>query len=435
MDKKPAPVNIVWLMLVLIAVVTAAYTGKMEATVTAFMESAKSAVNLAIGLIGFMAFWLGLTKVAEQGGLTRAIARGIRPLMVRLFPQVPEDHPAMSAMIMNFAANALGMGNAATPLGIKAMVELDSLNKEKGTATNAMCLFLAINTSNIALFPGGVIAIRSAAGASNPSAIIPSSFLATLCSTITAICMAKYFEWRAQRDETVIKPGPGQPQEPDEQSAGTDNSKKELVPPGIIGKTIIYAAIAAFAGAIVYRMITVESQAAFLKELYSFWLLPMLMGFFLIYGYLKGVRVYEAATEGAKDGFQTAVRIIPFLVAILVAIGMFRASGAFDFLVAVLNPLTSRIGLPAEALPVALMRPLSGSGSFGIMSDIVSQNPDSFVSTLVSTMQGSTETTFYVLAVYFGAVGIKNTRHALPAALTADTVGVLASVGICRLMF
>ncbi|MBD3344118.1 MAG: spore maturation protein [Chitinivibrionales bacterium] len=434
MDKKPAPINIVWLMLVLIAVVTAAYTGKMEATVNAFMESAKSAVNLAIGLIGFMALWLGLMKVAEEGGLTRALARGIRPLMVRLFPHVPEDHPAMSAMIMNFAANALGMGNAATPLGIKAMQELDSLNKEKGTATNAMCLFLAINTSNIAIFPGGVIAIRSAAGASNPSAIIPSTFLATLGSTLTAIAVAKFFEWRARKKNTAVVESKKVPSEPEN---GPENTKapSSLNPPGIAGKLIIYATIAAFMGAIVYRFISTESPAVFAKELYSFWLLPMLMAFFLIYGYLKGVHVYEAATEGAKDGFHTAVRIIPFLVAILVAIGMFRASGAFEFLVAVLNPVTSLIGMPAEALSVALMRPLSGSGSFGIMSSIVNQNPDSFVSLLVSTMQGSTETTFYVLAVYFGAVGIKRTRHTLPTALTADAIGVLASVGICRLLF
>ncbi len=434
MKQKPSAINSIWLAMVVLATLTAAYTGRMDEVTKASFDSAKAGVMLAIGLIGPMALWLGIMKVAEAGGLMRVIARAVRPLMIRLFPDVPAEHPAMSAMIMNMAANALGLGNAATPMGIKAMQELEKLAPEKGTASNDMCLFLAINTSSVTLLPLGVITVRAAAGATSPAAILVPTLAATLCSTCVAIIVAKTL---ANRGQAPVIKAPIQdqssPEEPEETAPPED-----LYPPGPLGRGIIWLLIAAFIGGIGYQAIQNPPPSLFssasLNGLSS-WLIPILISGLLIYGYLRGVKVYEVLTEGAKDGFSTAVRIIPFMVAIFVAVGMFRASGAMDILIRVFTPLTSLINMPAESLAMALMRPLSGSGAFGIMGEIVSQDPDSFLSFLVSTMQGSTETTFYVLAVYFGSVGIKRSRHALPAALCADAAGVLAAVAVCNLWF
>jgi spore maturation protein SpmA len=438
MKNRPAAINVIWLFMILLATVVATYNGRMEQMLDASFESAKSSVNLAIGLIGVMALWLGLMKVAEAGGLMRLIARAIRPLMVRLFPNVPAEHPAMSAMIMNMSANALGLGNAATPMGIKAMMELDRLNPNKGEATDAMCLFLAINTSSVTLLPLGVIGVRASAGAAEPAAILIPTLVATICSTAMAIAAAKtfvYFRGQEPRGERVS----ANPKKTEQDSATADieaeAGKEELHPPGQIGRWVALTMILAFAGGLIYRVLITTDGAALGKEIVSYWLVPAIMGGLLLFGYLRGVRVYEAATTGAKEGFQVAVKIIPFLVMILVAIGMFRASGAFDLMVSALSPITSIIGMPADALPMALMRPLSGSGAFGVMSEVVSREPNSFSSFLVSTMQGSTETTFYVLAVYFGAIGVVRPRHAVAAALFADATGILVSLGICRLMF
>lgn len=430
MREKPSAINIIWLALILIATVTAAYTGKMAEVTKASFEYAKIAVTLAIGLIGPMALWLGIMKVAEAGGLMKIIARALRPIMVRLFPEVPADHPAMSAMIMNMAANTLGLGNAATPMGIKAMQELDKLSQEKGTASNAMCLFLAINTSSVTILPLGVITVRAAANAISPSGILLPAIFATICSTTVAIIASKMLA------------GPDVTRHPtstiDKETHQEERSikKDELFPPSKGGKLFIWLLITAFFGGIFYQFSQSSSglslSSASLNAL-SDWLIPVLISFFLIFGYFRGVKVYEALTEGAIEGFQTAVKIIPFMVAIFVAIGMFRASGAMEIMIDIFAPFTKLIGMPAEALAMALMRPLSGSGAFGIMSEIVTQDPNSFLSFLVSTMQGSTETTFYVLAVYFGSIGIKRTRHALPAALCADVAGILASVLICNL--
>lgn len=432
MKQKPSSINIIWLAMVVIATVTAAYTGKMDEVTKASFDSAKSAVVLAIGLIGPMALWLGIMKVAEAGGLLRIIARGMRPLMVRLFPDVPPEHPAMSAIIMNMAANALGLGNAATPMGIKAMQELETLAEEKGTATNAMCLFLAINTSSVTILPLGVITVRAAANADNPSSILIPSLIATICSTCVAIVATKLLA----KDEN---PALGKVAwEKKKEMTGLSEKEGDLVKPGRAGRIFIGLMIAAFLLAIPYRFFSGSadfSSGAIDLNSISNWLIPVLISSLLIFGYLKGVKIYETLTDGAKEGFNTAVRIIPFMVAIFVAIGMFRASGAMDILITLLSPLTELIGMPAEALAMALMRPLSGSGAFGIMSEIVNQSPNSFLSFLVSTMQGSTETTFYVLAVYFGAVGIKRTRHALPAALCADGAGILAAVLVCNWWF
>ena len=437
MKQKPSAINIIWLAMVVLATVTASYTGRMDALTKASFDSAKDAVVLAIGLIGPMALWLGIMKVAEAGGLMQIIARWVRPLMVRLFPDVPHDHPAMSAMIMNMAANALGLGNAATPMGIKAMQELEKLAPEKGTATNAMCLFLAINTSSVTILPLGVITVRAAAGSASPASIFIPTLIATCCSTLVAIVMAKILAARDHGPQMAViaeTPAP----EMDELPTVATSTESELVPPGLAGRIFIWLMVAAFVGGVGYQLSRASGpftfSAASLNTL-SVWLIPILISALLIFGYLRGVKIYEALTDGAKEGFTTTVRIIPFMVAIFVAIGMFRASGAMDIMITVLSPLTSAVGMPPEALAMAFLRPLSGSGAFGLMSEIIKQAPNSFLADLVSVIQGSTETTFYVLAVYFGAVGIRRTRHALPAALCADVAGISAAVLISNLWF
>ncbi|OPL16986.1 MAG: spore maturation protein [delta proteobacterium ML8_D] len=438
MEKRPAAINLIWLFMILLATVVATYNGRMKQLVDASFESAKSSVNLAIGLIGIMALWLGLMKVAEAGGLMRLIARAIRPVMCRLFPDVPAEHPAMSAMIMNMAANALGLGNAATPMGIKAMMELDRLNPNKGEATDAMCLFLAINTSSVTILPLGVIGVRAAAGAAEPASILIPSLIATICSTTIAVIASKAFVCLSHHKiPSKITTNYNNDVEQDFETLNSEEkqTREELHRPGWVGKWAVILILLAFAGGAVFRLINDTPWQDLGTEILSYWLVPLIMCSLLLFGYLRGVKVYEAATEGAKEGFQVAVKIIPFLVMILVAIGMFRASGAFDLMVSAFQPLTSLIGMPADALPMAFMRPLSGSGAFGIMSEMVNHAPDSFSSFLVSTMQGSTETTFYVLAVYFGAVGVVRTRYAVAAALLADITGILMSLVVCHIMF
>jgi spore maturation protein SpmA len=450
MKKNISPLNVIWLFLIVSATVVASYNGKMLDLTNASLESAKSAVELAIGLVGGMALWLGILKVVEAAGLMRLIAKAIRPLMVRLFPDVPANHPAMSAMLLNMAANALGLGNAATPMGLKAMKELDKLNLDKGTATNAMCLFLAINTSSLTLIPIDVIATRASAGVTNPADILLPTLVATTASTTVAIIAAKLLAKKnpiptvtsaeniedSQSDPTISNVGTDQPEQWDVDEV----PESERTPPGLIGNLVFGGMIVAFVIAIFFQI--EERGVAYLLTTDFFnnasnWLLPLMMCGFLLYAYFKGIKVYEAMTEGAKEGFEIAIRIIPFLVAILVAIGMFRASGALELFANFLTPVTSLIGMPAEALPMVLIRPLSGSGAFGVMADIV-ENPETtntFLSYLVSTMQGSTETTFYILAVYFGSIGILRPRHAVPAALCADAAGMLASLVICRLLY
>jgi len=406
----------------------------MQVLSLAMIDSAASAVTLAIGLVGVMALFLGLMKVAEAGGLLVIIARTVRPLTVRLFPDVPPEHPAMGAIIMNFSANALGLGNAATPFGIRAMQELDRLNPHKGTATNAMALFLAINTSSITLLPTGVIALRAAAGSTDPAGIMPTTLFATICSTTAAIVAAKLYQrfWavpsasdtESKERETPTDGSQGLVDLPEEAEALTAQSGKAY--PGWVSALVLGGIVALIPITIAFG----QSVAP--------WIVPGLMVALLGFGALRRVRIYECFVEGAKDGFQVALRIIPYLVAILVAVGMFRASGAMELLIAPLGAVTELVGLPADALPMAILRPLSGSGAYGILASIIQDpavGPDSYTGYLVSTFQGSTETTFYVLAVYFGAVQIRRVRHALAAALTADFVGIIAAVAICLHLF
>jgi len=415
--------NIIFFAIVAIAFVTAgvrqinwalpAGDGKspMEILAAAVINSAESSVTLALGLIGVMALFLGLMKVAEAGGLLVIIARLVRPLMQRL----------------NMSANVLGLGNAATPFGIRAMQELDKLNPVKGTASNAMVLFLAINTSSVTLLPTGVIALRAAAGSTDPAGIVPTTLFATVCSTAIAIIVAKL----CQR---LWLPNPNDALPADETEASITGdaldtgaaANDDLDTEGAdrpYPAWLSYLVLAGILGLIPVTVLYGRQIAP--------WIIPGILVSLLGFGFSRRVRVYESFVEGAKDGFQVALRIIPYLVAILVAVGMFRASGAMEMLIRPLSLLTEPLGLPAEALPMALLRPLSGSGAYGILASIINDQaigPDSYAGYLVSTLQGSTETTFYVLAVYFGAVQVRRIRHALIAGLSADVAGVIAAV-------
>ncbi|MCW8917657.1 MAG: spore maturation protein [Gammaproteobacteria bacterium] len=424
--------NTVFLVIVLSAFLVAAWqqlggTGgdpsPMDALSRAMVDSAAGSVELALGLVGVMTLFLGLMKVAEAGGMLTILARLIRPLMVRLFPDVPADHPAMGAMILNISANALGLGNAATPFGIRAMQELNKLNKMPGTATDSMVLFLAINTSSVTLLPTGVIALRAAAGSADPAAILPTTLFATACSTAAAIGAALLY-----RRFFPLTPVSGGVSE-----EGVVSGLDEAPLPQGEGAYPLWVSLLALGGLLALIPLTV-----LYGKVIAPWILPGLMVGFLLFGVVRRVSIYEVFVEGAKEGFQVAVRIIPYLVAILVAVGMFRASGALDALVGAIGAWTLALGMPAEALPMALLRPLSGSGAYGVMASIINDpaiGPDSYTGYLVTTLQGSTETTFYVLAVYFGAVQIKRIRHALWTALTADLVAIIAAVAAVSWLF
>ncbi len=393
---------------------------KMKEITNSALENAGTAVNIAIGLIGVMALWLGIMKIAESAGLISLIASWMKPFTKRLFPDIPPDHPAMGAMIMNMSANMLGLGNAATPFGLKAMEELDSINPNKGTATNSMVTFLAINTAGMTLIPASAIAIRAASGSSDPAIIIGTSIFGSFCATVAGIFAAKLLE--------NISLG----------FKGWSKANKKLLVAiliiiGIIVSLILIPGMKNTEG--VFSLIPIKS-VKYVIQFFSVIAIPSLIVIFVGYGVFIKVKVYEQFVEGAKEGFNIAIRILPYLLAILVAIGIFRAGGAMQWLISILSPLTNLIGMPAEALPMALMRPLSGSGSLGIMSEVIKvHGPDSFIGILVSTFYGSSETTFYVLAVYFGAVNIKNTRHAVPAGLIADICGILGALFIVKLLF
>ncbi len=399
----------------------------------AIVESAGSAVTLALGLVGVMTLFLGLMKVAEAGGLMAIIAGLVRPLMQRLFPDVPPGHPAMGAMILNIAANVLGLGNAATPFGIRAMQQLAAINPLRaGTASNAMVLFLAINTSSVTVLPTGVIGLRVAAGSADPAGILPTTLFATICSTTVAILMAKL----CARFFAVNETGAPFPAIPAPAPAPATADAPAAASPDPAGEERRYPAWASFAALAGIALLIPLS--IFYGRAIAPWIIPLLVTGLLAFGACNRVKVYEVCVEGARDGFQVALRIMPYLVLILVAIGMFRASGALDMLANPIGAITGPLGLPAEAVPMALLRPLSGNGAFALLASLLNDptiGPDSYTGYLVSTIQGSTDTTFYVIAVYFGAVGIRRIRHALLVGLVADAAGVAASVFICSRLY
>lgn len=433
--------NIVFMLLIVIAFLMAAFRQAtfvpapeavmpMDALTNAVVEAAGSAVELAIGLIGIMALFLGLMKIVEEGGALKHIARLMKPLMVRLFPDIPPEHPAMGAMIMNMSANFLGLGNAATPFGIKAMEELNKLNPVKGTATNAMVLFLVINTAGVTLLPTSVVALRAETGSHDPAGIVATTIFSTVVGMIVALITVKLLE--------RFFPG-GQSMAPSPDAAQAMNTPAAEYPaaaeptPETVEAYPMWMSVVA----VLAILATIPLMVYYGKDI-SPWIIPGLIVGMVVYGFIRRVPVYEVFITGAKEGFEIAVRIIPYLVAILVAIAMFRESGAMNLILAPLGAITASLGLPVEGLTMGIMRSLSGSGAFGLLASFLKDpriGPDSYTGYLVSTLYGSSETTFYVLAVYFGAVQVQRIRHALVAGLVADVAAMIAAVVICSILY
>jgi spore maturation protein SpmA len=445
--------NYIWLALVLLAVAIGGWNDRFKDVTNGALDGAKTAVTIAIGLWGVMALWLGVMRLAERAGLVQRIAYGLRPLMLRLFPEVPPDHPAMGSMLMNMAANMLGLGNAATPLGLRAMRDLESLNPRPTVASNAMCTFLAINTSSVQLIPATAIAILASAGSTRPTVIVGTAFFATLCAATVAVISAKVFErlafFQPRREVRANKETKPASKRMVSTAAEAFDDETLATPPlsrpapwGMVGLVLL----AVFFLMLFARMVmpevfrlplpadqTLQNPFARMVNALSILAIPFLLSFFPIYAAARGIKVYEEFVEGAKEAFNVIMRIIPFLVTMLVAIGMFKGAGGIDLLTKLLSPVLTPLHFPSDLLPLALMRPLSGSGTLALLTDIVHRlGPDNIVSLTAATIYGSTETTFYVAAVYFGSVGIKQTRHAIPAGLLADLTGVVASVIICR---
>jgi len=456
----PRVLNPIWLWLVILSVFIGGFSGKLNAVTGGAFEAAQGAViNIALPLAGMFTLWLGVMRLAELAGLVNLLARLLRPITRRLFPDVPADHPALGAMAMNMAANMLGLGNAATPLGLKAMKLLDGLNPRSGTASNAMCTFLAINTASIQLIPTTAVAILAVNGSQNPTRIISSSFLATLCAFTAGIVTVKLLEKLPRYALSPLEPG----EVAGETAAAAETLPVEPVRTPLTGDGKLLLALYGFALALLFGVLAFPdaanavvaafhisgftfapltpdlvrlSLATRILSVVALMAVPVMLTFFPLYAWLRGVKVYEEFVEGAKEGFQVATRIIPFLVAILVAVGMFRKAGGIDLVARVLGPVLGRIGFPVDLLPLVLVRPLSGGATTGIFTELVKTlGPDNLTSLTAGTIFGSTETTFYVIAVYFGSVGVRRTRHAVPAGLMADLTGVIASIVICRLMF
>ena len=431
--------NAIFIALLVGAVVTAAFNGTMPAVNQALFDSARQAVTIALGLIGTMALWLGFMRVLRDAGVMAKIARALAPVMRWLFPAIPADHPAISAMILNMSANVLGLGNAATPFGLKAMQELQKLNPNKAVATDSMALFLAINTAGIAVIPIGTMAVRASLDSANPGGIFIPSILATLCSTITAIIVAKFLARRKVfAFERYVSNFPAdskdEERDVDEIELPETQDTRSLSRWGIA----LMLAVAAWIAAMIARNLTGSEGDTWdaLLAIFNSWLMPLLAVGIVLYALSARVKVYDSLIEGAREGFQIVIMIIPFLVAILVAIGVFRASGALDIVLAAIAPVTSLIGFPPEALPMAIMRPLSAQGALGVMTETMQvYGPDSFIGYLVSVLAGSTETTFYVLALYCGSIRLKATRHAVFACVAADIGGALAALFWCRVFF
>lgn len=441
--------NYIWLGLILVSVFIGACNGHLPEVTKGAIDSAKAAVvDVVIPLVGTLAIFSGIMRLAERSGLVKVLARALRPVMRRLFPDVPPEHPAMAAMVMNIAANMLGLGNAATPLGLKAMGLLEKLNPRPGTATNAMCTFLAINTSSVQLIPATVIALLAAKGARDPTAVVVPALLATSCACVVGVTCAKLLQ---NLPVFALPPVPAVSGRRDESIAVEAETPEEMPTPPMMkgGGWVLWLFAGLAAAAFVHegffsaRVLSggVNGEGGtqtFLKIVgaLSVLAIPLILTFFPLYAALRGLKVYSEFVDGAKEGVQVAVKIVPFLVSMLMAIGMFRGSEGLRMLTDAMRPWLARVGFPADLLPLVLMRPLSGSGSQGLFVDLLNHfSPDSLTVRTAGSIYGSTETTFYVLAVYFGSVASRRTRHAVAAGLVADLTGVIASVFICRLMF
>lgn len=406
--------NYIWigffLIAFVIAVIKLVFLGDVEVfpqIMDSTFNSAKTAFEISLGLTGVLSLWLGIMKIGERGGLIGALARWLSPVFTRLFPDIPKNHPVVGNIFMNIAANMLGLDNAATPLGLKAMKELQAINPKKDTASNPMIMFLVLNTSGLTIIPVSILVYRAQLGAAQPTDVFIPILLATFASTLAGIVVTSLYQ-RINLFNRVL-----------------------LLTLG--GMCVAVAAIIwGFAQLDKETMNIVASTVA------NVLLFCIIIGF-IVAGLRRKVNVYDAFIEGAKDGFQTAVRIIPYLVAVLVAIGVFRASGAMDWLIEGISRLVHATGADAQwvgALPTALMKPLSGSGARGMMVDaMTTYGADSFVGRLSCIFQGSTDTTFYILAVYFGSVGVRYTRHAVVCGLLADLAGIIAAIAVAYFFF
>ncbi len=447
--------NVIWLAIVLVAVLVGGFSGRLEPMTEGAFSTAKSAVmDIALPLVGLMAIWLGMMRLAERAGFVRQLARGLRPVMRRLFPDVPAEHPAMGAMVMNMAANMLGLGNAATPLGLRAMALLQKLNPHPTVASNSMVTFLAVNTASLQLIPTTAISILAVQGAKSPSNIVVPAILATAvamtCGVIAARLLSRLRVFRVVPDT-----------EPVEATAAADTTEvaAEKIEPSPISRTghVLLGAFLLCIAWMLFALVWPKLADSLPVALHAKWrhgefwpdlgtpqrilravsvlAVPFLFGFIPLVAALRGVKVYEQFCEGAKEAFETAKRIIPFLVAMLVAIRLLRDAGVVQAVTETLRPALEYAGFPPDLLPLAAMRPLSGSASLGIFTDIVkTHGADALISRMAATIYGSTETTFYVLAVYFGSVGIRKTRHAIAAGLTADLIAVICAIAACRLL-
>ncbi len=406
--------NYIWVFFFLVAFIIGFiklfFFGDTEvfpAMVNSTFDMAKTGFEISLGLTGVLTLWMGIMRIGEKGGVVKLFSRAIGPFFNKLFPELGKDHPAHGPIMLNIAANMLNLDNAATPVGLKAMKEMQATNKDKDTASNAMIMFLVLNTSGLTILPISIMVYRAQLGAANPSDIFIPILLATYFSTIAGLISVAIYQKINLLDKVVL---------------------------------FYLGGLSIFIGGLIWYFSTLDKDAITqVSKVASNFILFSVITSFIVMALLRKINVYEAFIEGAKEGFTTAVKIIPYLVAILVAIGVFRASGAMDWLIAGITWIFQQFGVNTDftpALPTALMKPLSGSGARGMMVDaMTTYGADSFVGRVASTVQGATDTTFYILAVYFGAVGIKNTRYAVVCGLIADFVGIIASILLAYLFF
>lgn len=406
--------NYIWIAFFLTAFIVAAvrliFLGDTEvfpAIINSTFDSSKTAFEISLGLTGVLSLWMGIMRIGEQGGVIGVFSRLLSPLFTKLFPEIPKGHPVTGSIFMNLAANMLGLDNAATPLGLKAMEGLQELNPKKDTASNPMIMFLVLNTSGLTLIPISIMVYRAQLGAAQPTDVFVPILLATFFSTLAGIIAVSLYQRINLLNRTILL--------------------------FLGGTSLVIAGIIYF-----FSMLSRQQIDIYSTTTANVFLFVIIIGF-IVAGMRKKINVYDAFVEGAKEGFTTAVRIIPYLVAILIAIGVFRASGCMDYLIEGIANLVNLCGINSDfvgALPTALMKPLSGSGARGLMVDAMNTyGADSFVGRLSCIFQGSTDTTFYILAVYFGSVGVVRTRHAVPCGLLADLAGIIAAILICYLFF
>jgi len=406
--------NYIWISFFLIAFVVSLVrllffgaTDVFPDLMSATFDSAKTGFEISLGLTGVLSLWMGIMKIGEQGGLIRMFARVLSPVLTKIFPDIPKDHPVMGTMFMNISANLLGLDNAATPMGLKAMEQLQELNPKKDTASNPMIMFLVLNTSGLTIIPVSVLVFRAQLGAAEPTDVFMPILLATFFSTLAGLVVTSLVQ------------------------------RINLLQPVLLA---FLGSICLLVAGTIWGFSQLSTETTnMVSTLFANILLFTIIIIFIVSGLLKRINVYDAFIEGAKDGFQTAVRIIPYLIAILVGIAVFRSSGAMDFLTDGIRWVVSSCGVDTdfvEALPTALMKPLSGSGARGMMVDAMTQyGADSFVGRLACVFQGSTDTTFYIIAVYFGSVAIRKTRHAVTCGLLADLAGIIAAIILSYLFF